>query len=345
MQIRTLRGDEHEALLDLLDGWELPDGWRGHDFFRRCLEDEPGFRDENVWVAEAGGRLVSCVQIFPRRLRVGKAAIPAGGIGSVFTGPDARGSGVASALLERAAQAMRERGMPLSLLFASRLGFYGRLGWVSWPGSRTLLRPVPEAAGGRDDAAQGARPFEAERDLAAVQQIHEIYTGSRQGTAIRNAADWRASLRIGGNPLEQFLVALRDGQAVAYARATVLSGFLVFTELGRVAGAAAPLALLMRSLLTPCAADPLARPGRPSAELRKLGVAPPLFDAELETELRACGVTLDAYPDPNAMLRVLDAPALAEAAGTRVAPGEDDAALLRRILPPERFCYWAADRF
>ena len=141
MQIRTLCGDEHEALLDLLDGWELPDGWRGRDFFRRYLEDDPGFADENVWLAEDAGRLVSCVQIFPRRLRLGSAAVSTGGIGSVFTRPEARGSGIASELLERAALAMRERGMLLSLLFSSRFHFYERVGWISWPGSRTLLRP------------------------------------------------------------------------------------------------------------------------------------------------------------------------------------------------------------
>jgi len=345
MQIRTLCGDEHEALLDLLDGWELPDGWRGRDFFRRYLEDDPGFVDENVWLAEDAGRLVSCVQIFPRRLRLSSAAVSTGGIGSVFTRPEARGSGVASELLERAALAMRERGMLLSLLFTTRVGFYERLGWSSWPGSRTLLRPARGEGVEGSDAGTEMRPFEAARDLPAVQRIHETYTGSRQGAVVRDEAAWEATLRNGGNPHEEFLLALRAGEVVAYARAAVLSGFLILTELGRTAEAAEPLAALVRQILTPRAADVLARPGRPSPELRALGVAPPLLDDALAAGLRARGVGIDVYPDSNAMLRVLDAPGLAKATDTRLVSGDEATALLRRILPPERFSFWAADRF
>jgi hypothetical protein len=43
------------------------------------------------------------------------------------------------------------------------------------------------------------------------------------------------------------------------------------------------------------------------------------------------------------MLRCLDAAALARRLG--LAPEADAEALLRRALPPERFCYWPADRF
>mgnify|MGYP003446902113 CR=1 FL=1 len=95
MEIRTLARDEREALLELLDGWSLPDGWRGRDFFRRYVERDPTFADENVWVAAEAGRLLSCVQVFPRPLRVAGVEVPAGGIGSVFTRDDARRRGLA----------------------------------------------------------------------------------------------------------------------------------------------------------------------------------------------------------------------------------------------------------
>ena len=66
MKIRTLGSGEREAVLELLDSWELPDGWRGRDFFRRYIEYDSAYRDDNFWVAEDRGRLVSCVQVFPR---------------------------------------------------------------------------------------------------------------------------------------------------------------------------------------------------------------------------------------------------------------------------------------
>ena len=57
-----------KAVLELLDPWDVGDGWRGRDFFRRYMELDPSYRDENFWVADDAGRLVSCVQVFPRRL-------------------------------------------------------------------------------------------------------------------------------------------------------------------------------------------------------------------------------------------------------------------------------------
>ena len=79
MEVRPLESHEREALLLLLDGWELPDGWRGRDFFRRYVEQDPTYADANVWVAEEDGALVSCVQIFPRTLRLAGAEIPTAG--------------------------------------------------------------------------------------------------------------------------------------------------------------------------------------------------------------------------------------------------------------------------
>ncbi len=344
MRIRTLRADEHERLLDLLDGWELPDGWRGREFFLRYLKDDPTFTEENVWLAEDGGRFVSCVQIFPRQLRVGATAISTGGIGSVYTEPEARTSGIASRLLERAAEAMCERGMLLSLLFASRLAFYSRLGWVSWPSSRTLLRTSDAPAVPAENGFE-IRSFDSARDLAAVQRLHGSYTGLRPGTVVRDAATWEAALHNGGNPREDFLLATRGGEVIAYARAATISGFLFLSELGRAADAAGPLAALVRRLLTARDNDVLARPERPSAALRSLGIAPPLLDEPLQAALIDRGIGVSSHPDPNAMLRCLDAPGLAKAAGVELEPGEDGSSLLQRVLPPERFSYWSADRF
>jgi len=148
MQIRTLRRDERERLLELLDLWALPDGWRGRDFFRRYVEDDPTFEDENVMVAEEAGELVSCVQIFPRPVRIRGRAVPMGGIGSVFTKPEQRHGGLARRLLELALERMRERGLLVSLLFGDER-IYHVLGWRAWRVAETRdglrLRAVLDA--------------------------------------------------------------------------------------------------------------------------------------------------------------------------------------------------------
>src|SRR5262249_8186446 len=134
MEIRTLRPGEREALLELLDGWELADGWRGRDFFRRYVEQDPTYADDNVFVAVEGARLAACRPVFPRPPGVAGTGVATGGSGSVCTHPAFRKRGVGELLLARAAEAMRARGLPLSLLFAAarEWPWYGRLGWTRW---------------------------------------------------------------------------------------------------------------------------------------------------------------------------------------------------------------------
>jgi hypothetical protein len=154
--IRTLRRDEREAVLDLLDEWPLSDGWRGRDYFRRYIDCDPTYVDENFHVAEQDGALVSCVQIFPRLLRVGGAAVPVGGIGSVFTSEKVRGSGLV-ALLGVGAAMPEAAWKNAALRVAPRL--YTRLGWTLYrvraplgshrsaaaPARRCGRRPTPRA--------------------------------------------------------------------------------------------------------------------------------------------------------------------------------------------------------
>ncbi len=340
--LRTLRPGEEEALIELLDGWALPDGWRGRDFFRRYLEHDPSYRPDNVWVAERNDRLEACVQIFPRQLRAGAHSVPTGGIGSVFTRPEARGAGLASALLERATRAMDDRGYEVALLFTGSAGFYAARGWSEWPLRARLIEPGGAAGGSRVSISD----FGAERDLAAVRAVHESYSRIRTGTAVRDAAAWNASLRVAGNPSEDFRVARAGGAMQAYARAVMLEGVLVIAELGRAAGGAEALAELLEALLAPRPGDPLARAGTTSAALRARAIVPPVSDPELDAALEARGTATRPVPWSGVMLRCVDADALAR---RLVAPAPADAAaqasLLRRALPPDAFTFWPADRF
>ena len=346
MQIRTLRRGERERLLELLDLWPLPDGWRGRDFFRRYVEDDPTFEDENVMIAEEAGELVSCVQIFPRPVRMRGRAVPMGGIGSVFTKPEQRHGGLARRLLELALERMRERGLLVSLLFGDER-IYHVLGWRAWQAQALLA--VREATPA-DRAARDAeiRAFDRARDLARVREIHAQYSGRFDGTVVRDDRLWETTLRVSGNPDEEFLVALRGdsgGAPVAYARAVVLRSFLVVSELGRTDAGADALAALVDRMLEPREEDPLARPDRPSAELRRLAALPWVPDADLHAALAARGLAAKPVENPTVMWRCVDGPALARRIDVEMFPGEDGEALLRRVLPPGRFTFWPADRF
>jgi hypothetical protein len=45
------------------------------------------------------------------------------------------------------------------------------------------------------------------------------------------------------------------------------------------------------------------------------------------------------------MLRCLDGPALARGLDLTIEPADESRDVLERVLPPERFAFWPADRF
>jgi hypothetical protein len=345
MEVRPLRSAEREELLALLDGWQLADGWRGRDFFRRYVERDPTFADENVWVAAEGGALVSCVQIFPRRLRIAGAAVEAGGIGSVFTAPAARRRRVAGQVFARTMEAMRERRFAIGLLFGGE-SFYAGNGWRNWGVPAGVLQrsgapdvPLPPGV-----AMSG---FARDRDLAAVRALHADYTDALSGTVVRDDALWQASLACAGNPDEEFLVARAHGELVAYARATLLYGFVNVMELACRPGFEGVLAALVARIQTPRADDPWApRAGRASDALRSLAITVPLhFAPDLGAALAARGIAWREAGDTKTMLVCFDAARLAAATGERVRPGEEPNDFLARLLPARDFTFWPADRF
>lgn len=347
MEIRTLQKDEREAVLELLDQWELPDGWRGRNYFRRFMDYDPTYSDENFWVAAEGKTLLGCVQIFPRRIRVLGHAIPAGGIGSVFTLPSRRGERIASLLLEAAVNAMIERKMEVSLLFAQLIPFYEERGWHSWKSDRSILRRAGDAPmkPAETDGAIEIVSFDRERDLADVKVVHSAYSASRNGTIVRDDDQWEGSLCLSGNPMEEFTVARQDGATVAYVRCALLNGILTLTEVGRREDAAVALALLIRHSLEERDDDELSPRGLSSRELRSAAMLPAFDDLQLTVSLEHRGFTTHPVVDPTGMLRCLNMPALAERLDIALFENELPDDFLKRILPRDLLVFWPADRF
>ena len=338
-RLRTLRPGEIEALLALLDGWPFPEGQSGRDFFRRYVELDPVFEPRNVWVAERGCELVSCVQIFPRRVRISGEALPMGGIGSVFTRPDARRQGVAGALLERAVAAMGERGMVLSYLLAERLRWYGRYGYRPWSrGWRTLHWP----AGARPETAN-ARPYDARRDRRAVERLWRLYAEGAGGAPLDGIVDrgspedWQGSYQLAGTPGEDIWIADGGVHATAYLRVADFNGLLRVLEWGREGDGAVALRELVAAALTGRNVESIRMPLIRDEVLERLQAA---AGARIDSRPARDEVAPGARPPATWMVRSLDDDALAGRLGMAC---EGD--VLAHCLPPERFAFWEADRF
>ncbi len=357
MEIRTLKAQERPTLAGMLDAWRLAEGWTAGDRFRRQIEFDPDWSDENVFVATEQERILAGVSILPRHLKILGHSIPTGGLSNLYTDPDSRSRGVATELLERVCEDMRFRGLELVVTFpgsgSSLSQFFAKRGWHSWGGQQTILRCDLDARtskAGESEAIELQKIWaEDYRAIQAVKSIHAAYGASRSGTVVRNDDTWQACLQLTPAPREEFWVARRGGLIVAYVRASIIEDVLTVTELGRFEDGASALAILVSSLLEPRDEDELikdAAVGRLSSEqLRSFMVLPTFDDIGLMVALEHRGIRSHPMDDAPASFRCVNLIGVASRLDVDLLPEEDGRSFLHRIQPPDAMVFWPADRF
>lgn len=104
------------------------------DLWQTCFHDSEKFvslyfnrvyREENTWVKEMRGKVVSALQMLPYSMTYGGKDIPVAYISGASTYPEARGKGLMTDLLTSAFQEMRRRGQLLSVLIPAEEWLYG----------------------------------------------------------------------------------------------------------------------------------------------------------------------------------------------------------------------------
>lgn len=323
IRFRTIEAGERETVLDLLAEWDGES--RAH--FARYFAHDPTFRDDLCFVAEDEGRLVATLQVCRKHVRFGHAVLDVAGVANVFTTESHRGRAISTQLLENALAAMAAQGFDASLLFATRLGFYARLGWISVPRQWLFVQP---------GAGPAPEPYTIEpflpRDLDAVGNLYDRFCATRSGTTVRDRDYWKCQLHTAGNLDEDFLVARCAGDVVAYVRGTRLYGLYVTIEHGHAPGRAGALVALLRHLLGGVARG-------------EAGLATQLrADPEVRAALDAAGHPVQPVDDAFWMWRVIDADAIAAKLGVAADEVRRPDFFARR-LPPESSVYWLADRF
>src|SRR5580700_773984 len=357
MEVRSAHHSERDEVLNLLGHWYDDRG----EFFARYNQNDPTFRDALCLVARDGGRLVSTVQIFDRKINLDGKAVPMGGIGSVFTREDYRHKRVASGLMNLAVTTMEREGFEVSLLFAERLTFYNQFGWKEVERQFSILTA---AASIRADDRFVIDSFETERDLVEIAAIHRGYSGRCNVTAVRDDSAWRANLKFAGNqPLdhgegsEEYFVVCRDGSRIsAYARVTRFHGVSMIMEYGYIAGDIGVDAMLatFKHLGESASGVPvtvrhigdhrraaLLHSASKHAEPSVL-VTHTAHDPALEKALGDAGCPVAHHIDNNYMWRVLASDKLARRFG--MTP-EAASAHVFEIFANSRSVFWTADRF
>lgn len=167
---------------------------------RTALVRQRGFthnrfgRLEDLVVVERGGAIVAHAFLYPFRAAFGGAWVKASGIGSVAVAPEARGLGVATALMAHLHRASDRRGDAITMLYAFRYGFYARLGYATTSSRKRLSfdpRAVPDTwralAKGRISALRRG-------DERALRRLHERAAERSSGWIRRSSRLWEALL-------------------------------------------------------------------------------------------------------------------------------------------------------
>jgi predicted acetyltransferase len=131
---------------------------------RNFLHNPLGAFASDLWLCLDGEAIVGHAFLFSLRAHFSGKLLPIGAIASVGVAPEARKTGVASALLSHLHAVARDRGDVLTVLYAFRQGFYARAGYAPvTPSQRLIFSPaaVPSAWRGpvravssRDDVEQ-----------------------------------------------------------------------------------------------------------------------------------------------------------------------------------------------
>ncbi len=138
-----------------------------------CHIYKPTRKDmSNNIIVREGGRIVSCVGIFPMTFVCGDVRLSVGGIGGVSTDPRYRGRGLMTKLLNEAISVVGRRGYDISILWGDRLR-YNRFGWEN--AGRQYAFTIDRRHVSLDKATDGEiRPFSSSPgELSEISRLHE----------------------------------------------------------------------------------------------------------------------------------------------------------------------------
>jgi predicted acetyltransferase len=188
MKLRKATTDDLERLVEIHLA-AYPDA-RSVEARQRNFTRHPFGTLAHLHVLEVDGAIVAHAFLFPFRASFGGRLVNVGGIGSVGVAPEARGRGMATALMNGLHVVSDARGDALTMLYAFRHGFYGRLGYATTSSRKRLTidtRAIPaawrELARRRIRAAAGA-------DRRPIRDVHRRRVERSSGWIDRPARLW-----------------------------------------------------------------------------------------------------------------------------------------------------------
>ncbi|MFJ5596912.1 enhanced intracellular survival protein Eis [Micromonospora parva] len=210
VHVRELTTDDLDA------AWELGRFAFGSDPQRPASTsvDVPGLTRYGAF--DDAGRLVGkAVDLHHDQWWSGRA-VPAADVAGVAVAPEARGRGVARALLTTLLRGARERGAAVSALYPTVAAPYRACGWEAAGVLRTLNLATAALPRHRPAAHLSVRAG-TPADLAAVADLYEQVARHRNGMLTRRGTLYDFFAADGGLPVAGLTLVEADGELVGYA--------------------------------------------------------------------------------------------------------------------------------
>jgi predicted acetyltransferase len=144
MKFRSAEERDVDRLVEI-DQVAYPDP-RTFEARQRNFTHNPFGSLDDLIVAEDAGVVVGQAFLFRFRAPFGGAFVKVGGVASLAVAPEARGRGVATALMDHIHRLSDRRGDAVTMLYAFRQGFYARLGYATTSSIKRLpidTRSIP----------------------------------------------------------------------------------------------------------------------------------------------------------------------------------------------------------
>lgn len=204
LQFRTATEDDLDRIVEL-NLVAFPDD-RTAEARRRNFTTSPFGGLQDLVIVERDREIVAQAFLFSFEGWFGGRAAPIGGIAAVGVAPEARGQGIATALVHHLHVASDVRGDALTMLYAFRQRFYTRLGYAATPSRKRLaIDPASVPSSWRALArARVRRPRGDDKD--AIRAAYARAAKRASGWLTRSDALWD---RRFARERRQFLVADR----------------------------------------------------------------------------------------------------------------------------------------
>lgn len=175
--------------------------------------DAPGWWEQagrgNVRVLDDGGRVAAGLVDLPMGIFLGGEAIPLHGIAGVVVDPAARGRGLGQRLMAGHLRQLRERGVPLSALYASTRGLYRHVGY-GLAGTHHEAT-LPTAALRRAGEPQAGWREVGPDDRAPIEALYRRLAAGSAGAPDRSPYLWGRVWARRGGPCHAWALGGTDG--------------------------------------------------------------------------------------------------------------------------------------